>query len=187
MNYLDEFLRKYNCSALFLPSFVGIKQLQKQEHNLIDCFLKIESEKDYEENCIFILFNPKNKESFKTFLNELKTKNENFVEEIVIEDYNVLVFKIPKEFEEDYKKFLEGKYSKFSENAKSLFPKFVEIIKFNQKLGMHVKIEQISLPWMIINKDKSLKSYWKKRIGIELSEEDEVWEKPNLEKEILRI
>ena len=72
----------------------------------------------------------------------------------------MFVFTISPSFKSDYDKFLEGKYSQFSDPAKI-------------RLMRH-RSPNSPMP-LILDKDNSLKMYWENRLGTELSSDDEVW------------
>ena len=74
--------------------------------------------------------------------------------------YIMFVFTISPSFKSDYDKFLEGKYSQFSDPAKI-------------RLMRH-RSPNSPMP-LILDKDNSLKMYWENRLGTELSSDDEVW------------
>lgn len=74
--------------------------------------------------------------------------------------YIMFVFTISPSFKTDYDKFLQGKYSKFSDPAK------IRIMRHRSP--------DSPMP-LILDKDNSLKLYWEKRLNVELSSDDEVW------------
>tara|TARA_R110001606_G_scaffold365323_2_gene520132 strand:+ start:3356 stop:3952 length:597 start_codon:yes stop_codon:yes gene_type:complete len=83
--------------------------------------------------------------------------------------YIMLVFTIKEQFIRDIKKFMFGKYSKFSKSAKTLIMK-------NRSATSPMK--------SILSKDKSLRDYWEKRLNAELPLESEVWPIVEYDKEL---
>lgn len=72
------------------------------------------------------------------------------------------------------KPFLEGKYSKIDrEYMRAHFNKYV-----SETSG------QFSTNWMILNKHPQLRKYWEEQIGTTLSQDAEVWSKPEKHDEI---
>tara|TARA_R100000406_G_scaffold41208_1_gene27546 strand:+ start:65 stop:649 length:585 start_codon:yes stop_codon:yes gene_type:complete len=74
--------------------------------------------------------------------------------------YIMFVFTISPSFLVDYKRFIEGKYSQFSDPAK------IRIMRHRTK--------DSPMP-LILDKDNSLKIYWENRLNVKLSSDDEVW------------
>lgn len=105
-----------------------------------------------------------------------------FADELV-NDYLVIAVEFPPEFNKDYDMFIEGKYSKFSKEFKSLFPKTKDA--FNSK---NVKVgKKYTLYYHIFHKTEWLKNFWKTKFElIELDDKLELWEKPNEEDTILK-
>lgn len=74
--------------------------------------------------------------------------------------YIMFVFRISPSFKSDFDKFLEGKYSEFSDPAKIRL--------------MRDRSPKSAMP-LILDKDKSLKLHWETKIGVELDDNAEVW------------
>jgi len=74
--------------------------------------------------------------------------------------YVMFVFTISPSFKADYDKFLQGKYSQFSNPAK------IRIMRHRSPNS--------PMP-LILDKDNSLKLYWEEKLNVELSNDDEVW------------
>jgi len=72
----------------------------------------------------------------------------------------MFVFTISPSFKTDYDKFMQGKYSQFSDPAK------IRIMRHRSPNS--------PMP-LILDKDNSLKLHWEKRLNVELSSDDEVW------------
>ena len=83
---------------------------------------------------------------------------------------SVFIMKVPETFEEDYSKFLLGKYSEFSEEAK------IAVLKGRS--------EKSSMP-LIFRKDSKLKEYWEEKTGSIIPDGLEVWPVINIDNELL--
>jgi hypothetical protein len=180
MDYL-EYIKNYNCSTLFLPNMIGISYQYRKDFRLLNCYLKDESEHvDYE--CFYCLFDPPDYIRFEEYLQSL-SKSNFFVKVIDVNQYKIVHFAIPEKYKYDFEAFLEGKYSLFSEEFKATFPKIIKTSTIDPRTGFPIRTDVQSIPHMIINKDPSLKEYWETSLEVKLSEENEIWEKPNFERE----
>lgn len=93
----------------------------------------------------------------------------NFVIDYKINDFETMVvMQITPKFLTDYRKFIIGKYSHLSDEAKKL------ITDNSVENGTNVKI---------LRRDKELRERWEERIGVTLPEEAEVYPKPEPENE----
>ena len=82
---------------------------------------------------------------------------------------SIFVFNMPVDFLDEYHYFVQGKYSKFSEEAQ------IKIIKGRSP--------QSSMPY-IFKKDPILKNYWETKFNSALDTDAEVWPILTLEEEI---
>ena len=87
--------------------------------------------------------------------------------------YRVAVMKIPSCYEQDFKNFIEGKYSKFSPKAKS-------IIKTLYGDDSGTKVIVYSL-----DKSPKLKAKREELLGVKLNDSDELWSKYSYEQEYI--
>lgn len=165
--------RGLTCTSLFLlpPLAIGTDRLTA--NGFINAYLDDISHPTHYEDSIYILFKPHNLDVFNYFLTQEKSRI-TIIDDYDYEEYVVLVYKLPPEFIGDYQLFLEGKYSKFSEKLKNLF------LKNSNKNDPSIQVR-------IITKDSGLKEYWEEQLNITLSGEDEMWQKPDLSKEVLDI
>ena len=81
----------------------------------------------------------------------------------------MLVYQFDKKWQEDIDIIMTGKFSKVSEEYKSLMP-----VTIKSKDGSNK--ERLTMQHSIFNKSESLKKYWFELYGLEFAEEDEVWE-----------
>lgn len=82
---------------------------------------------------------------------------------------SIFVFNMPVDFLDEYHHFVQGKYSRFSEEAQ------IKIIKGRSP--------QSSMPY-IFKKDPILKNYWETKFNSALDNDAEVWPILTLEEEI---
>lgn len=176
--YLD-IIKRWNCSVWFLLPLLKIGREKLMENGFIDSFLDDVNRERMEEGCfLYLLFQPSNLMRFGEFLEEQRKANN------VVDDYDyengfvVVVYKLDDRWVDDYQLFYEGKYSKFSDEFKNMFPKR-EIITVNGR-----RRDEITLQWSVFKKSKILIEQWKEEIDIDLSGE-ELWNKPDTSREIL--
>jgi len=183
--YFEKASKSTLTTILLLPS-IGMSRRALLKYGFINAYLAdIDSEIEYRD-CIYLLFRPDSIEKFEAFyMRERESKN--FVTQYDYEGgYIVLVYSILDKYKSDYNLFLEGKYSKFSEEYKETFPKFVKVI--NSETG--ITESQISLQFHILNKSVALKNMWEEELKVkfkDLGEDMEVWGKYDIHKETLDI
>jgi hypothetical protein len=97
----------------------------------------------------------------------------------------MMVFRIPSKYVSDYISFLDGKYSKFSDDYKKLFPQFT----YNEKA---MPIE--STIWRVIHKSDALRKELERFFTVnptgsnptKFAPEDELWGIPEPKYEVFR-
>lgn len=88
----------------------------------------------------------------------------------------ILVFSIPIEFKPTMVKFVEGKYSQFSDRAKQLI---------KQKSGLNYKAPvgggkvSTARELLALDKDPDLKKVWEQELGVKLAVDAELMDIPN--------
>lgn len=129
---------------------------------LIDAYIRHEGVPHFKENHIFILLKWSADERFEK-LNKVLESHPTHVTMYEPDgkgEFIMHVFEVRDQMKNDYSKFLDGKYSRMSVEAKKL-------ILASAKPGGTVS--------KILNRDKSLKEVQEDKIGFRLDEEDEVW------------
>ena len=129
---------------------------------------------DKYKNCIYLLHktnftNPQ----FTSYENKL-LNNEYFADLIdVSQDTSLYIFNFPEEYLHEYNMFIEGKYSRFGEDAKNLILSFWgEIYQNNiNAVNFLLKVKQI------LFKDDKLRRQLEQEIGISISPEAELTDK----------
>lgn len=194
-------------TSRFLLPALKLTQNELLKFGFIDCFL-VDKHKTFineKDIHLYLLFKPntdkqqviqlggflaREKESQYT---RLTTKIEELTEQdpkhnILLDEYDyeggyiVLVLKFPEKFRSDYELFKIGKYSKFSDTFKDIFPPHKKVTLINQTTGKEEIIEGNGLAYMIVTKNKKAKAYAEKKWGISIDEDNEYWRLPNIEK-----
>jgi diadenosine tetraphosphate (Ap4A) HIT family hydrolase len=173
---------KKNCTTIFLLPSIGHTRQGLLKYGFLAAYLNdINHDISFEE-AVYCLFKPSDMAEFQKFLEHEHEKSSTIVEDYDYEGgYVVVVYKVAVRYLREYQLFLEGKYSKFSNEYINLFPTEVFI---QGPFGPKV---QHSLHYHIFNRTKDIKDYWEKKIGQKIPEDMEMWSKPDIEKEILDI
>ncbi len=134
------------------------------------------------KNAVYVLFKPDNLDRFREFLDEEYERTKDVLDDYDYEDgYVVVVYKLNKKWNDDFMLIREGLYSKTSKEFQDMFPKVIKIMKD----GLHR--DEISLQFHIFRKSQSMIEYWEERIGIDFTDDMEVWEGFDASKEVLDL
>lgn len=138
---------------------------------------QIISNTEYNEGpYIYIIVKSNGDLEFESFYDTL-TSLENYTEDFEYNDFLIMVFKIPDNYINDYKLLLEGKYSKISDEAKTIIIKHAF---YSGKIRTTIT--------KILTKHPSLKLSWEKRLSVNTRvdlKDQEVWGIIEMEKETL--
>ncbi len=171
-----------NVSCVFFVPTLGIAREKLKDNGFLNAFSK-DLEKEHYEDCVFLVFKPKNLTKFKYFLDEEYERSLNIIDEYDIEGgYVVIVYKLDDRFKRDFELVKAGKYSQTSLTFQELFPK---LLKRLDKQGFGK--EELSIQWRIFNKTPDMVELWEEKLGVNFNEKMEVWPTFNLEKETLDI
>jgi len=197
---------KWNCSTIFLLDPLGLERERLDKAGFVEAYLKDEYNTLEYKSPVFLLFRPTDLKSFQVFLDtEYERVNPYTQTKDLVEDYDrgngeiVLVYEFP--FPEDYKKFRDGKYSKFSDKVIETYPKLIKS-KVNPGLVL------LGMPYRIVTKDRDSEALlsvaygdqytaikatgWtmaeilSERYGTEFTPDMELWTLPSQEKETLK-
>lgn len=119
---------KYNLVTTYLLPLlqipVGKFKMAGNKTRLINAYLNDTTIEGSNENCIYIVVDSYQDRSFEEFDSFVK-KHKDFVNDYEILDglYIVYILTIPKYFREDYRLFMEGKYSRMSDEGQKLIIK----------------------------------------------------------------
>lgn len=178
---------EYTKTTQFMLPAIGINKESKLIQNyFLNSYIDDKGIDHRYERPVFILF------AIKSFADrdwrkiyETLVKSPNYVD-----DYDcgkqdnknlvMMVFRVPDEFEKDYYHFKRGRYSQFSQDYKSKFPK--QVPDENGKM-------KDSVIWKIIHKDPSLKRELEDEFWMDegaLDDAKEIWDLPRKEREYYR-
>lgn len=131
-------------------------------------------------NAVYLLFKPKDLHAFKAFLDEEYERTTNIIDDYDIGNgFVVVVYKLDKRYEYDFKLIRLGKYSKTSQDFKNEFNKTVRI----QKDGK--SIDEVTLQYRIFNRTQDLINFWEDKMGTTLDKHQEVWVDYDYDREVL--
>lgn len=175
-----------NATYFIMPIF-KVPIIKLDEYGFVNTYLYDKNRPDTEPDAktIYALFRP-NEEQLIELQKQIDDWDNNG---FLIGDYDyqdgyvVVMLRFPDKYREQYKLFMKGAYSKFSEEYKDEIPKKVSIIKPSDGLPY----EGDSLQYLIMNKRVKLKNYWEDQTGIELTKDMEYWSKPTISYETLDI
>lgn len=172
-------LEKTITSIFMLPS-LKVDRDKFKDNGFINAYIKDEIRDMPYENCIYVLFHPKDLDKFREFLDKEYERTKSIVDDYDYEDgFVVVVYELNKKFEKDYKLIQEGKYSKTSKAFQELFPKVIKIVRNG------LRKDEISLQYRIFNKTQDLVKFWEDELGVEFDSDQEVWETFHIKRETL--
>lgn len=167
---MNDTFRSMTCTDLFIVPIFGLDRRElMMELGFEGAYKKDEIKGIDYPNSVYLLFRPFDLEVFESFLEREKKKGFIIDEYDHIDRYVVLVCQYDAKLQPDIDLLMQGKFSKVSNEYKKLIPKTISI---KNKAGV---IEKPSIQNSIFNKDKVIKDYWKKELGLEFEKEDEIW------------
>lgn len=171
---------KKTITTIFMVPTLKLDKNKLKENNFINAYIRDEN-RDFYDNCIYLLFKPEDLDIFREFVSEEYEKKNS----VLVEDYDypggyvVMVYKLDYKFKKDFDLVKWGKYSKTSLAFQELFPKVVSI-----KSGKYVK-EEVSLQYRVFNRTEDLIHFWEEKLGVTFDSNQEVWHGFEEEKEVL--
>jgi hypothetical protein len=181
-----EKARKATFTTLLLLPAIGTSRRTLAKFGFVNGYLDDKHHEVHYEQAVYLLFRPESWEKFEFHLKREQESGALLEQYDYAGGYIVLVYKILDKYLDQYKLFMQGKYSKFSKEYQEEFPKFLRLV--NGETGMME--DKISLQWHIINKTEPLKKMWEKEFDIkfaEMGDDMEVWGLPTMERETLDI
>lgn len=171
-------------TSIFIMPTLEISREDLFNNKFINAYLgDLDKEEYHEEDVIFLLFNPKDLNLFREFLN-FQYENHSILDDYDYEKgYIVLVYSLNSELRKDFNLIKNSKYSKVSQEFKDLFP--LKIINFSKK----GKPSQESIQHMIFNRDIRLINFWEKEFDTNIIsiQNLESWPQFDEQKEVLDI
>lgn len=180
-------LKKTLTSIFFVPT-LGINREGLYNNGYLNGYFKdINKEVQY-ENCIYLLFKPKNIQKFKDFLDNEYARTKQIIDDYDYENgFIVVVYKLDLNYKNDFKLIKLGKYSETSAEFQKLFPVTLKVKKIDKVTGAEKYIDDTSLQYRIFNKTIDLKEYWENKLAVDFDNKMEVWDTWEEIKEILDI
>lgn len=153
-----------------------------RENGFINGYVKDGSREVQYDGCIYLLFQPKDLDKFREFLDSEYERTKAIIDDYDYEDgYVVVVYELNSKFKKDFLLVKEGLYSQTSKEFQNLFPKIIKI-----KKGSFYK-DEISLQYRVFNKTADLVQFWEEKLGVQFDSDQEVWEGFDIDKETLDI
>ena len=173
--------RKNTHTTIFMVPTLKTPKNSLRNNGFINAYLVDNVSESTYEDCIYILFKPKDLDMFKDFLDSEYERTKQIVEDYDYEGgFVVVVYKLSQKWKEDFNLIKQGKYSQTSDGFQKVFPKVIKLMKN----GLHR--DELSLQYRIFNKTNDLIEYWQDKLGITYWDEDmEVWSEFKIENEIL--
>lgn len=172
---------RHTLTSLFCLYMIDISII-KLGNKFVNAFVRDKEYNSGVERPLFLLFNF----DYKTLEEEIYYKNLHqdlisrdefityyYVGDIKESKHVMYVFNVKEQFSNDYKLFMQGKYSQFSPELRDKIP--VYHILSNGKRGEKTTVGQVVI------KAPALRKYWEDRIGVILPDEAEVWSSPDIE------
>ena len=174
-------LKKTITSIFIVPTLKINRDKLKENGYLNGYFSDVRRDIQY-QNAVYLLFKPGNLDKFREFLDNEAARTKQIIDDYDYEEgFVVVVYTLDKKWKKDFALIKEGLYSKTSKEFQDSFPKVIKIMKNN----LHK--DEISLQYRIFNKTQDLREYWENRLGIEFTNDMEVWDGFDIENEILDL
>ena len=169
-------------TSIFMVPTLKIDREQLKNNNLINAYIK-DGRKDVQyENAVYLLFKPENLDNFRDFLDKEYERTKQIIDDYDYENgFVVVVYSLDKKYSKDFSLIKLGKYSKTSAEFQALFPKIIKLMKGN------LHRDEISLQYRIFNRTEDLIKFWEEKLDVVFSNDQEVWEGFNEDKEVLNL
>jgi len=173
---------KKTITSVFMVPTLQIPRGELQDNGFINGYVKDGSREVQYENCSYLLFQPKDLDKFREFLDSEYERTKDIVDDYDYQDgFVVVVYQLNKKFNKDFMLIKEGLYSRTSKDFQALFPKVIKI----KKNGL--QRDEISLQYRVFNRTEDLIKFWEDKLGVEFDDDQEVWHAFILKDEILNI
>lgn len=173
---------KKTITSIFMVPTLQIPREELKNNGFINGYVKDEHRDVQYKDCIYLVFQPKNVDKFREFLDSEYERTKDIIDDYNYEGgYVVVVYHLNPTFSNDFQLVRLGKYSKTSKTFQTLFPKVIKIVKN----GLHK--DEISLQYRVFNRTEDLIKFWEDKLDVVLDEDQEVWHGFEYENEILNI
>lgn len=175
-----------NCTTKFLLPGIGLYWRDLLKYGFISAYIDDVNHSIHYIDSVYILYRPPDPETMELLQKFLLKEQNRYVGFIEDYDYSggnvVCVYKFPTKFKNEFRLFLEGKYSKFSKEYIDLFPQETKVISEDG-----IRRSEYSLYYHVFGRTQSIKDYWEEKIGESLPEDAEMWSMPDIKNETLDI
>jgi hypothetical protein len=173
---------KKTITSIFMVPTLKIPKGELTDNGFINGYIQDGSREVQYNNCIYLLFQPKNLDKFREFLDTEYERTKAIIDDYDYQDgFVVVVYQLDNRFAKDFSLVRKGKYSKTSSQFQALFPKVIKL----KKNGLHR--DEISLQYRVFNRTEDLVKFWEDKLGVEFTDDQEVWHGFEEEDEILNI
>lgn len=173
---------KKTITSIFMVPTLKIPRGELTENGFINGYIKDGSREVQYEDCIYLLFQPRDLNKFRVFLDSEYERTKAIIDDYDYQDgFVVVVYQLDNKFAKDFSLIRRGKYSKTSPAFQALFPKVIKI----KKNGLHR--DEISLQYRVFNRTEDLVKFWEEKLGVEFTDDQEVWHGFEEDNEILNI
>ena len=173
---------KKTITSIFMVPTLKIPRGELQDNGFVNGYVSDGSREVQYDGCIYLLFQPKDLNKFREFLDSEYERTKAIVDDYDYKDgFVVVVYKLDGKFKKDFGLIREGLYSRTSKEFQALFPKIIKI----KKNGLQK--DEISLQYRVFNRTEDLIKFWEEKLGVEFDDDQEVWHAFILEDEILNI
>ena len=153
-----------------------------RDNGFINGYVKDSSREVQYENCIYLLFQPKDLDKFREFLDSEYERTKTIIDDYDYQDgYVVVVYQLDPKFKKDFSLIKEGLYSRTSTSFQALFPKVIKI----KRNGLQK--DEISLQYRVFNRTEDLIKFWEDKLDVTFDDDQEVWHAFELDEETLNI
>lgn len=174
-------IKKTITSIFMVPTLKAPKDALRS-NGFVNAYIRDDERDDQYDGCIYLLFKPENVDKFREFLDAEYDRTKDIIDDYDYEGgFVVVVYKLNESYQEDFKLVKTGKYSRTSKEFQLQFPKVIKIVKH----GLHR--DEVSLQYRIFNRTQDLIDFWEEKLGITFSNDQEVWDGFDEEKEVLNI
>lgn len=169
-------------TTIFMVPTLGIKREDLKDNGFINGYVK-DSHRDVQyQDCIYLVFQPKNVDKFREFLDSEYERTKELIDDYNYEGgYVVVVYRLNPDYERDFKLVRQSKYSKTSKSFQALFPKTIRV----KRDGIDETV--ICLQYRVFNKTEDLIQFWEERLDVKFDDDQEIWHAFEEENEILNI
>ena len=121
---------KKTITSIFMVPTLRIDKERMRANGFINAYSK-DAKRDVQyDNCVYLLFRPKDLDAFREFLDDEYERTKTIIDDYDYEDgFVVLVYELNDKFKRDFDLVRKGKYSETSREFQTLFPKIIKLKK----------------------------------------------------------